>query len=92
MPTRRELLNKVVLKVGDVEVPVVVDRHAARRLQIRYDPRPDHDLPRRVGNDNGRRSGNARSGRTADACDVEFGQKVVSLLAAAERQLAQRRR
>jgi predicted dehydrogenase len=36
--------------------------------------------------------GNARSGRTADACDVEFGQKVVSLLAAAERQLAQRRR
>jgi hypothetical protein len=36
--------------------------------------------------------GNARSGRTTDACDVEFGQKVVSLLAAAERQLAQRRR
>jgi predicted dehydrogenase len=36
--------------------------------------------------------GNARSGRTADACDVEFGQAVVSLLAEAERQLAQRRR
>jgi len=35
---------------------------------------------------------NARSGRTADACDVEFGQDVVSLLAEAERQLAQRRR
>jgi predicted dehydrogenase len=35
--------------------------------------------------------GNARSGRTAHACDAEFGQDVVSLLAEAERQLAQRR-
>jgi len=35
---------------------------------------------------------NARSGRTAGACDVEFGQDVVSLLAEAERQLTQRRR
>jgi predicted dehydrogenase len=35
---------------------------------------------------------NARSGRTGHACDVEFGQEVVSLLAEAERQLAQRRR
>jgi len=34
---------------------------------------------------------NAESGRTAGACDVEFGQNVVSLLAEAERQLAQRR-
>ena len=36
--------------------------------------------------------GNARSGLTCHACDVEFGQEVVSLLAEAERQLAQRRR
>jgi predicted dehydrogenase len=35
--------------------------------------------------------GNARSGRTAHACDVEFGQDVVSLLAEAERQLERRR-
>jgi predicted dehydrogenase len=34
---------------------------------------------------------NARSGLTRNACDVEFGQDVVSLLAEAERQLAQRR-
>jgi predicted dehydrogenase len=34
---------------------------------------------------------NARSGRTSHACDVEFGQDVVSLLAEAERQLDQRR-
>jgi predicted dehydrogenase len=32
---------------------------------------------------------NARSGRTGHACDVRFGQEVVSLLAEAERQLAQ---
>jgi predicted dehydrogenase len=35
--------------------------------------------------------GNAGSGRTRHACDVEFGRDVVSLLAEAERQLAQRR-
>jgi predicted dehydrogenase len=35
---------------------------------------------------------NARSGLTRHACDVEFGQDIVSLLAEAERQLAQRRR
>ena len=35
---------------------------------------------------------NVRSGLTRHACDVEFGQDVVSLLAEAERQLAQRRR
>jgi predicted dehydrogenase len=34
---------------------------------------------------------NARSGRTAHACDVEFGQDVVSLLAEAEGQLDRRR-
>jgi predicted dehydrogenase len=36
--------------------------------------------------------GNARSGRTAHACDVQFGQDVVRLLAEAERQLAQHHR
>ena len=35
---------------------------------------------------------NARSGQTAHACDVQFGQDVVYLLAEAERQLAQHRR
>jgi predicted dehydrogenase len=37
-------------------------------------------------------AGNARSGRTAHACDVQFGQDVVRLLAEAERQLAQHHR
>ena len=37
-------------------------------------------------------AGNARSGRTAHACDVHFGQDVVWLLADAERQLTQHRR
>ena len=37
-------------------------------------------------------AGNARSGRTAHACDARFGQDVVRLLAEAERQLAQHRR
>ena len=36
--------------------------------------------------------GNARSGLTRHACDVEFGQDIVSLLAEAELQLALRRR
>jgi len=36
--------------------------------------------------------GNARSGQTAHACDVRFGQRVVTLLAEAERQITQRRR
>jgi predicted dehydrogenase len=35
---------------------------------------------------------NARSGQTAHACDVQFGQDVVYLLADAERQLARHRR
>ena len=35
---------------------------------------------------------NARSGQTAHACDVQFGQDVVSVLVEAERQLAQHRR
>jgi hypothetical protein len=34
---------------------------------------------------------NARSGLTRQACDVEFGQDIVSLLAEAERQVAQHR-
>jgi hypothetical protein len=35
---------------------------------------------------------NARAGLTRHACDVEFGQDVVSLLAEAEQQLDRRRR